>query len=173
MFFFQSVHDPQQDAKVLRRRAYGVICIEDERLQRILLRPWPKLSSVPEIVLLGTWFHDRASGNRCWLYYNQPFQHRNFLALRYVVSSRYASFRTFRGALVVLDEIARIKQSDAIVCEVSNPRISDRLLRRWGWERHVHASRRRHFIKRFYGTYPDPGEARRLIPDKDRKRGQD
>jgi hypothetical protein len=56
---------------------------------------------------------------------------------------------------LVLDEIARIKQTDAIVCDVRNARISDRLLRRWGWESHVPQSRRRHFIKRFYGEYPD------------------
>jgi hypothetical protein len=53
-----------------------------------------------------------------------------------------------------LDEIARIKGIDALVCEAWNLRLSDRLLRRCGWERHVLHSRRRHFIKRFYGRYP-------------------
>ena len=56
-------------------------------------------------------------------------------------------------ALLVLDEIAKLKRTDAIVCEVSNWRISDRLLTRWGWESHLGESRRRHFIKRFYGDY--------------------
>ena len=61
--------------------------------------------------------------------------------------------------LVILDEIARLKGTDAIVAEVRNLRISERLLRRWGWESHMPTSRRRHYIKRFYGTYPDPQAA--------------
>ncbi len=98
-------------------------------------------------------------GDYCWLYYNQPCRHRRFLALKYIVSSRAATFRTVRSSLAILDEIARLKSTDAIVAEVRNLRISDRLLRRWGWESHVPTSRRRHFIKRFYGTYPDPQTA--------------
>jgi hypothetical protein len=47
-----------------------------------------------------------------------------------------------------------IKRSDALLCDVLNERISDRLLQRWGWERHVLDSPRRHHIKRFYGEYP-------------------
>ena len=79
------------------------------------------------------------------------------------MSSRAATFRTVRSSLVILDEIARLKSTDAIVAEVRNLRISDRLLRRWGWESHVPTSRRRHFIKRFYGTYPDPQTAWSLM----------
>lgn len=159
MRLFETVHDLRRQADTLKRRPYGVIVIEDERLKEIVLRPWPKLISVAEISILGNRFHGSASGNCCWLYYNQPRRHRNFLALKYIVSSHGASFSTFRNSLIVLDAVARIKQSDAIVCEVSNLRISDRLLKRWGWESHVPSSRRRHYIKRFYGTYPDPSTA--------------
>jgi hypothetical protein len=159
MPLFSSVYDLQDGADQLRQRAYGVIFMEDGRLREIRLRPWPKIISVAEISLWGRGFHQRATGNRCWLYYNQPRRHRNFLALKYILSSRHASFTTFRGSLIVLDEIARIKRIDAIVCEVRNLRISDRLLQRWGWQSHVPHSRRRHFIKRFYGTYPEPDKA--------------
>jgi hypothetical protein len=65
--------------------------------------------------------------------------------------------------LIVLDEIARLKGSDAIVAEVRNLRISNRLLHRWGWESHLPTSRRRHYIKRFYGSYPDPHAAWELV----------
>ncbi len=56
--------------------------------------------------------------------------------------------RTFRQAALVLDEIAEIKGSWAIVCHAMNPRISDRLFARWGWEPHCAGERGRHFIKR-------------------------
>ena len=45
-----------------------------------------------------------------------------------LVSTRDCRLATVRGALVVLDEIARLKRSDAILADASNGRISDRLL---------------------------------------------
>jgi hypothetical protein len=73
-----------------------------------------------------------------------------------MVSSRDCTLATFRGALDVLDAIARIKRSDAILCDACNGRISDRLFARWGWVPHTSDRRHRNFIKRFYGEY---GEA--------------
>ena len=78
----------------------------------------------------------------------------NFLALRYVVSTSGTSYRTFRAALTILDEIAQIKRIDAIVCDASNLRISDRLLARLGWEAHKPQRWHRNYIRRFYGEYP-------------------
>ena len=153
---FETVTDFQAGAESLRRRPYGVIETEDGRLKAIHLRPWPKIISATEVSFLGRRYHRTADGNRCLLYYNQPRSCPNFLALKYVVSSFRGTLRTFRCALVVLDEIARLKHTDAIVCEAANLRLSDRLAHRWGWESHVEKSRRRHFIKRFYGTYPSP-----------------
>ena len=151
---FETVDDIRAGAEVLKRRPYGVIETADERFKAVHLRPWPKIISASAVSFLGRRYHQTASGNHCLLYYNQPRSCPNYLALKYVVSSFRGTLRTFRCALVVLDEIARLKQIDAIVCEVANLRISDRLLTRWGWEAHVEHSRRRHFIKRFYGTYP-------------------
>ena len=53
-------------------------------------------------------------------------------------SSRRAgtSYATFRAALVVLDAIAELKRTDAIVCDAANMRLSDRLMERLGWEPH-------------------------------------
>ena len=67
------------------------------------------------------------------------------------------ALETFRRALTALDEIARIKRSDALLADVSNLRISDRLLARWGWVPHCPSRWHRHFIKRFYGSY-EPAE---------------
>ncbi len=162
MALWETVHDLRAEAETLRRRPYGVIVMEGGRLDEIRLRPWPTWLSSG-----GLWgssgFAQRSAGDRCWLYYNQPCRHRRFLALKFIITSRGASFATLRHALIVLDEVARIKGTDAIVAEIRNPRISDRLLRRWGWESHWPSSRRRHFIKRFYGQYPDPGPAWLLV----------
>jgi hypothetical protein len=86
----------------------------------------------------------------------------NYLALKYVVSSAGASLRTFRAVLVLLDEIARLKGTDALVCDASNLRISDRLLARWGWQPLAARPWHRNYVKRFYGDWPLSEEAREL-----------
>jgi hypothetical protein len=169
MFFgFQSVTDLSDPLHRLRDRPYGVIETAEERLVGVHLRPFPKFISWPEIALLGRWSHRRRRGNRCLLYYNQPCRHRNYLALKYVVSTAGATLQTFRLALTVLDQIARLKRSDALLCDVANPAISDRLLARWGWEPLRPAPWHRLHIKRFYGDYSDvepaAGKAARLEP---------
>jgi hypothetical protein len=152
--WFETVTDLDRGAETLRKRRYGVIEMCAGRLVAVRLRPWPKFVSLYDALWLGEGFHRGAEADRCWLYYNQPRSAPSYLTLKYIISGKGCSFATFRRALIVLDQIAQIKRSDAIVCEASNPRISERLLRRWGWERHVPASRRRHYIKRLYGNYP-------------------
>jgi hypothetical protein len=142
------------DIDVLRRARYGVIEVAAGRLAAIHLRPWPKIISALEVEWLGNRLHAKRAGDRCWLYYNQPRRHGNYLALKYIVSSADCTFASFRRAVLVLDEVARVKRSDALLCDAWNLRISDRLFARWGWEAHLPSRWHRHYIKRFYGNYP-------------------
>ncbi|MEX0586186.1 MAG: hypothetical protein WD176_06060 [Pirellulales bacterium] len=148
-----TVTDIVADAELLRRRRYGVIETVDGRLSRIALLPFPKLIAIPDVFLGGLSRHRRRAGDRCWLYYNQPRRFPNYLALRYIVSSRQGTLATFRAALAVLDEIARLKRTDAILCDVALSRVSDRLLARWGWAALAPRLLHRNYIKRFYGVY--------------------
>ncbi len=159
MAWFESVDDLVRGAGRLRRRRYGVIVMKDQWLSAIHLRPWPRIVTLTGSLWLGRKAEQRVLSDQCWLYYNQPRRFPDFLTIKYIVSGSRTTLRTLRGALVVLDEIARLKHTDATVCEIANRRISDRLLKRWGWEPHVPSSRRRHFIKRFYGDYQPPNEA--------------
>ncbi len=152
---FEVVTDFASQSDALRRRRYGVIDVRNGRLHRVVLRPLPKLVSWPDLTVLGGWQHRHRTGDRCLLYYNQPRGMSTFLALKYVVSYRDATLATFRGALQVLDAVARIKGSDAIVCDAANLRLSERLGARWGWAPHCPSRWHRNFIKRFYGEYPD------------------
>src|SRR5580700_2857140 len=110
MGLFQSTADLSAGAEVLRRRRFGVIEVIDGRFRRVLLRPWPTVLVGPEVVWLGQWMHQRRSGDRLLLYYNQPWRFPNFLALIYALSSRQTSVRSVRVGLEALDEIARLKQ---------------------------------------------------------------
>ncbi len=137
----------------LAARRNGRIVIDGARLVAVHGRWWPHWSS-----LLDVWFDIRRRplrSDRCELYYHQPWGAPNFLALSYVRSGPGTSLSTFYAATLVLDEIARWKRAHAIVAHITNPRISDRLLERWGWQAHCLSWPGRHFIKRFYGEYPE------------------
>ena len=154
MPLFETITNLEEGAKTLRRRPFGVIEVANGRFRRIVLRPFPKIVSVPGILLVGGWRHRHCSGDRLRLYYNQPRRFHNFLVLKYVESARNTSMATLTRALAVLDEIARCKGADALLCDVSNWRVSTRLIGRWGWTPHCPSWFHRHYIKRFYGNYP-------------------
>ena len=93
--------------KHFRQRRYGVIEVADGRFDRVVLRPFPKIVSVPGIAILGGWHHQHCQGDCLRLYYNQPRRFSNFLVLKYVESARDTSMGTLTRALAVLDQIAR------------------------------------------------------------------
>ena len=142
--------------ELLRRRPYGVIEVADGRFRRVLLRPFPAIVSAPDMRLIGGWRHRHQAGDRVRLYYNQPRRFPSFLVLKYCESARDSGMATVTRAFAVLDEIARLKQSDALLCDVANGRITSKVLSRWGWEPHCPSWFHRHYVKRFYGVYPSP-----------------
>lgn len=138
----------------LRTRRYGVIETVGGKLAAVHLRPWPKLVSLRELVPLDDRYHPRGAVDRCRLYYNQPWRMPSYLALKYIETTDGTSYATFRAALKTLDAIAELKGIDAIVCDAANLRLTDRVMRRLGWEPHKPQRWHRNFIRRFYGSYP-------------------
>lgn len=151
---FETIGSLEANNERIRTRRYGVVETRKGEFVAVHLRCWPKLVSLPELLPLGTRYHARGEEDRCLLYYNQPRAMPNFLALRYMVSTPRTSYRTFRKALLVLDQIAELKQIDAMVCDAANVRISDRLMARFGWEAHKPSRWHRNYIRRFYGVFP-------------------
>ncbi len=156
MPLFETATDLVRDVERIRRRRYGMIEVANEQFVQIRFSPWPRLWSWPDLGPLSNPYHRRKTGNRCFVYFNQPWRCSNFLALRFAVSTTDATYATCRLAARVLDEVARLKRTDALLCDASNFRISDRLLRRWGWESHLPSRWHRHYIKRFYGKFAPP-----------------
>jgi hypothetical protein len=151
---FETIYDFNLGRERIRAHRYGVIETAGGELRAVHLRPWPKLLAMPELFPLGPKYHLRGEKDRCLLYYNQPRQMGEFLALKYIVTTFETSFRTFRAALMALDAVAEIKQIDAIVCDAANVRLSDRVMARLGWEPHKPQRWHRNYIRRFYGVYP-------------------
>ena len=153
-WFTTTITDWEAGRELLVRGRYGVIETAERQVVAVHLRPLPKLLSWPEVWPVGDDYHVRGESDRCFLYFNQPRRYSNFLALKYIVSTHGASYASFRAALVALDRLAELKRIDALLCDAANTRISDRLLRRFGWAPHKPQRWRRNFIKRFYGVYP-------------------
>ncbi len=150
---FETVTDLRAGAETLRRRRYGIIEVRGGQFTAIHLRPWPKFVSLLG-AMWGQRYHGRACGDRIWLYYNQPRRHPSFLALKYVVSSRNTAWASIVRASAVLDEIAAIKRSDALLCDAANLRLTPRLLARLGWQPHAPSRWHHNYIKRLDKTVP-------------------
>jgi hypothetical protein len=142
------------DVNRIHSHRCGVIEMKDGQFYGLHFRRWPKFVSFLDVMWWGPRYHQRTPGDHCYLYYHQPLRFPNFLALTYVLSTRNCTLATFRGGLNVLDRIAQIKRTDALLCDAWNSRISDRLLARWGWKPHALSRWHRNYIKRFYGVYP-------------------
>ena len=155
------VTDPRLQADLLRSWKNGRIIMHGGRLVAIRRRRW-----VFPVSIARVWFQTRfkpGNSDECLLDY-QSSRLGGFMVLDYVRSGPKTQLATFRGACQILDEVARLRQSVAILAHVSTAAISDRLLIRWGWVAHASNLSGRHWIKRFYGVYPNVNTDRYIMP---------
>ncbi len=153
--FYKKITDWDLGKEDLCRGRYGVIETRAHQFYAVHLRPWPKLISLRELIPVGDRYHAYGTADRCLLYYNQPRSASNFLALKYIVSTSGTSYRTLVASFKLLEMLAEIKASDALVTDVANQRLSDRFMKRLGWESHKPQKFHRNYIRRYYGTYPE------------------
>lgn len=149
-----------KERDTLIKRRCGRIVTQAGRLRWVSGRWWPHLGNLMQVYWDTT--IRNMQQDRCELFYHQAMGSSKFITLSYVHSGPRTSLSSLYAATLVLDEIARLKQAQAIVCNVTNDRISDRLFQRWGWTAHCPDWSGRHFIKRFYGQYPEIPSSWRL-----------
>lgn len=154
IYSFETVTSLNDAAQLIPRRRYGILSLKDGKFASLSFRPWPKLISRFEIATLGRWTHYRQTGDQIRLFFNIPVTSPRFLTLAYIESTQGTSWKTVRRSMELLDWIAEKREVLATVCELSNVRISDRLMSRLGYQTHCPNLSGRHFIKRFYGKFP-------------------
>ena len=121
MPLFDSITDLTCAANTLRQRRYGVIEVVNGRFQRVLLRPLAQDSDWPGGALAGPeWLHRWRRGDWLLLYYNQPWRFPQLLGTGTMAGfpAGKTDRRSVRVGLEALDEIARRKNSDALLCDV-------------------------------------------------------
>ncbi|MEM1228542.1 MAG: hypothetical protein AAGJ40_22850 [Planctomycetota bacterium] len=159
------IHEPTALARqcdVIARIRCGRIVMRSGVLDRIESHWMRHPVSVAQV-----WWQQhfaRDEGDQCMLDFHIPRGMPRFITLDYIRSGRGTSYRTFLGACRVLDEVARRRSSLAIVAHLTNQQLSDRLMTRLGWHRHMPHWPGRHFIRRFYDGHPDPKIDRYLTP---------
>ena len=130
----------------VRGWSYGELELSNGELLGIYPRWWPKLASQWES------FHDSYLRNLpadfCRVYYAFPRRAPGFMSVLYARSGPNTQYKTLYKAVVVTDEIAKLRNSDAIVCQTISPRASERLMNRWGYVRHAFVLGDNHYIKR-------------------------
>lgn len=149
MWLWKSINNLAAARDTVARRRYAIIEVRGGLLHALHFRPFPKFASIAEAWLDSRVRSWRRADDHCWLYFNEPRSCPGFLTLAYLVSTSAASLKSIQTALAALDEVAKIKRSDAIVCDASNLRLSDRVMARYGFEKHALTLPGRNFIKRF------------------------
>ncbi len=126
--------------------SYGELELSDGKLDRIRPRWWPKIGSEWES------FQDSCirtlPNDHLRAYYAFPWRAPGFLSVLYACSGSNTQYKTLHRAVLVMDEIARLRNARAIVCQTISQRASERLMNRWGYVRHAAALGDNHYIKR-------------------------
>ena len=141
-----SVSSVDGNSEKIRSWNYGELELSDGRLIRIVPRWWPRLGSQWEA------FQDNyirtLPVDFCRAYYAFPRRAPGFMSVLYAQSGPKTQYKTLYRAVVVMDEIAKLRDAQAIVCQTISPRASERLMNRWGYIRHAQSLGENHFIKR-------------------------
>ncbi len=125
---------------------YGVVEVHNDRSYRIYRRLLPKMPSVWEAWLDAKW--RRLPENQLRLYYNVSYRCEGYMILAYAQAGQNTSVANFRTGLSVLEEVAKLKRLQAIVCHATNPRLTERVMNYFGYTRHATHLKGYHYIKR-------------------------
>ena len=125
---------------------YGVVEVHNDHAYQIQRRLLPKMPSIWEAWLDACW--RRLPDNEVRLYYNVPYRCDGFMVLAYARAGSKTSLASFRTGLSVLEEIAKLKRLQAIVCHATNPRLTERVMNYFGYNRHASHLKGYHYIKR-------------------------
>jgi hypothetical protein len=138
-----SIHGNQDRIRSWR---YGEVELSNGEIVAIYSRWWPRFGSQWE-----AWqdsYHRTLPANSCRAYYAFPHSAPGFMSVLYARSGPGTQYRTISRAASAMDEIARIRGAQAIVCQVVSERGTERLMKRWGYVRHAFSLGDNHYIKR-------------------------
>ena len=125
---------------------YGELELSDGKLLGIYPRWWPRIGS--QLEAFQDSYVRTLPTDYCRVYYAFPRSAPGFMSVLYARSGPNTQYKTLFRAVGVMDKIAMLRDSDAIVCQAIGLRTTERLMNRWGYVRHALAVGDNHYIKR-------------------------
>ena len=142
-----SVQSLQGNELRVRTWSFGEIELSHGQLVRIRPRWWPRFGSQWES------FQDSyvrtLPEDFLRAYYAFPWRAPGYMTVLYAQSGPRTQYKTLHRAVEAMNEIASLRDTQAIVCQLVNQRGTERLMNRWGYVRHAASLGDNHFIKRF------------------------
>jgi hypothetical protein len=137
----------RDDADRVRSCRYGEVVLRDGEFVAIYPRWWPRVASQWDVMRDD--YLRSLDRDECRFYYSFPIRTPGFMSLNYAHSGPKTQYKTLRRGVLIADEIAAIRQANAIVCQAFNQRVTEALMNRWGYVRHASRLGSNHYIKRF------------------------
>ena len=133
------------DVEKLHSIRYAELLVTSSFLE-IRKRFWPRLASYWDVF----WDEKISKGNvnSCHVFFSFPRKAPGFLTVNYFRTGAQTEYSTILFATQVIEQIARIRACRAIVCQVISKRISERLMKRWGYVPHAKSLGAGHYIRR-------------------------
>jgi len=138
-----SIHEHRDQIRAWR---YGEVEVSMGEVVSIYARWWPRFGSHWE-----SWqdaYIRTLPMDSCRAYYAFPRKAPGFMSVLYAHSGRRTQYKTINRAVSAMDEIAKVHDAEAIVCQIVTERGSERLMNRWGYVRHALSQGDNHYIKR-------------------------
>ena len=136
----------KNNEEVIRSWRYGELDLHEGKLLRIRPRWWPRFGSQWES------FQDSYIRTlpRDFLraYYAFPVRAPGFMSVLYAQAGPKTQYKTLLVAMESMDEIAGLRNAQAIVCQLVSTRATERLMNRWGYVQHARSLGNNHYIKR-------------------------
>ncbi|XZE46256.1 hypothetical protein SH467x_001530 [Pirellulaceae bacterium SH467] len=97
----------------------------------------------------------RVPDGDCVVYYAFPYRSPGFMAVQYLVCGRHTPYSTLRRCVELVAWIAKSRGCQAVVCQAISDRLTDRLMKRWGYVQHAQTLGPGHYIHRLPGLARD------------------
>lgn len=140
------LHSIEANAEKVSSWRYGEIELFNGSLAAIYPRWWPRWGSQWE----SYWdsYHRVLPADHCIAYFAFPRSAPGYMSVLYAHSGPNTQYKTIYRAVSTMDQIAKLRNSDAIVCQMVSERGTERLMNRWGYVRHALSLGDNHYIKR-------------------------
>ena len=141
-----SVDSIQDHSERIKSWRYGEIDVSRGELVAISPRWWPRFGSQWE-----SWqdsYFKTLPVDTCRAYYSFPKRAPGFMSVLYAHSGPGTKYKTILRTVTAMEEIATLRDAQAIVCQLVSARGNDRLMKRWGYVPHAFSLGDNHYIKR-------------------------